>query len=84
MTVTKSLSRKAGDVVVLHVPGSVMTSPLRKLISAFFLKCIVEETSAAHRLRPFTCVGYIVRSRAASQIAPCVCLYFPLDLQQLA
>lgn len=64
MTATKIPSGNAGDVVVLHVLGSVMTSPLRKLISAFFFKCIVEEISAAHRLRPFAGVGKKTSSAA--------------------
>lgn len=84
MTVTKSPSGKAGDVVVLHVPGSVMTSPLRKLISALFFKCIVEEISAAHRLRPFACVGQIHRLQRSSVTDCSLCvLYFSMDLQQL-
>lgn len=76
MTVTKSPSRKAGDVVVLHVPGSVMTSPLRKLISAFVFKCIVEEISAAHRLRPFACVGQIHRLQRHRLLLMCL-IFFP-------
>jgi len=37
------------------IQGSVMISPLRKLINAHFYECIAGEISAAFCLRPYAC-----------------------------